>query len=260
MPLSEKTPFADEILFAVLAATDAVFVPDRDPTAHSRHVVIYERRRDFPHFGIPWASEKVLPGLDDAGRKQVQRSLEHLAAIGMVETIQPKAVKTLGVRLTDAGDAHVRALAGLPSLVDAMPVVRRIHDLLSDDIACQFLGRVWIPETALASVRWGDNDQRHKLVEFEELSLPALVRGYAVSNCTVQGHCWYTITPAGLDVIKSPPTAHELPIASIEARREYYSRIHLEIRALSAAKPDNEREIGEIPMPVCPLPAKESVA
>ena len=257
--MSEKTPFADEILFAVLAATDAVFIPDRDPTAHRRHVVIYERRRDFPHFGIPWASEKVLPGLDDAGRKQVQRSLEHLAAIGLVETIQPKAVKTLGVRLTDAGEVQVRALAGLPTLADAIPVVRRIHDLLSADVACQFLGRVWIPETALAGVRWGDNDQGHKFVEVEELLLPALIRNYAVSNCTVRGHCWYTITPPGLDAIKSPPPLPgDLPQAAIDARREYYSRLHLEIRALAAAKPDNEREIGEIPMPVCPLPAKEA--
>lgn len=256
--MSEKTPFADEILFAVLAATDAVFIPDRDPTARPRCVVIYERRRDFPHFGVPWASEKVLPGLDDAGRKQVQRSLEHLAAIGMVETVQPKAVKTLGVRLTDAGDAHVRALAGLPTLADALPVVRRIYDLLSADVACQFLGRVWVPETALAGVRWGDNDQRHKLVEVEELLLPALVRNYAVSNCTVRGHCWYTITPAGFDAIKSPPPlASDLPDADADARREYYGRIHLEIRALAAAKPDNEREIGEIPMPVCPMPANE---
>jgi hypothetical protein len=258
--MSEKTPFADEILSAVLAATDAVFVPDRDPTAHGRHVVIYKRRRDFPHFGIPWASEKVLPGLDDTGRKQVQRSLEHLAVIGMVETIQPKAVKTLGVRLTDAGDAHVRALAGLPTLSDALPVVQRIYDLLADDVACQFLGRVWIPETALAGVRWGDNDHRHKLVEVEELLLPALTRGYADSNCTVKGHCWYTITPAGLDAIKSPPTAGELPAASIDARREYYSRSHLEIRALAAARPANEREIGEIPMPVCPLPSHQPAA
>jgi hypothetical protein len=130
--------------------------------------------------------------------------------------------------------------------------------LLSDDMACQFLGRVWIPETALAGVRWGDNERRHKLVEVEELLLPALVSGFAVSNCTVRGHCWYTITPAGLAAIKSPPPlARDFPEPSIEARSDYYSRIHLEIRALAAAKPENEREIGEIPMPVCPLPAKE---
>lgn len=59
----------DQILLAVLAATDAVFLPDRDPLAHPRHAVIYERRRAFLHRGVPWASERVLPGLDDAARK-----------------------------------------------------------------------------------------------------------------------------------------------------------------------------------------------
>ena len=70
---------ADQILLAVLAATDAVFIPDRDPLAR-KHRVIAERRAQFPGYGVPWASEKILPGLDDLGRKQVQRALDRLAA------------------------------------------------------------------------------------------------------------------------------------------------------------------------------------
>ena len=62
----------DSTLIAILAATDAVFIPDRDPMAGRRHTVIRERRQTA---AVPWPSEKVLPGLDDAGRKQVQLGL-----------------------------------------------------------------------------------------------------------------------------------------------------------------------------------------
>jgi hypothetical protein len=58
----------DQILLAVLAATDAVFLPDRDPLAHPRHAVIHERRQAFVHGGVPWASERAAEpsgGADD---------------------------------------------------------------------------------------------------------------------------------------------------------------------------------------------------
>ncbi len=38
----------DKTLVTILAASDAVFIPDRDPTARPRHQVISERRWKFP--------------------------------------------------------------------------------------------------------------------------------------------------------------------------------------------------------------------
>lgn len=57
----------DWALVAILAATDAVFIPSRDPRS-LRHRIICERRSAA---GIPWASERVLPG---AGRDGSQAS------------------------------------------------------------------------------------------------------------------------------------------------------------------------------------------
>ena len=243
----------EQILLAVLAATDAVFLPDRDPLAHPRHAVIYERRRAFVHGGVPWASERVLPGLDDTGRKQVQRMLDALALEGLVLTYQPKGAKTLGVRLADSGDARARALVGLPTLSDALGILDQLAELERHDATCAFLGRTWLPETALAGVRWGDNANRHRFVEVEDRLLPALVRGWAESNCSVRGHCWYAITHAGRERLSQAvvPTTESPPSTDL-ARREYYHRVRQELLTLAAAKPECEREIGEIPIPVSP--------
>ncbi len=55
-------------------------------------------------------AEKAMPGLDETGRKQVQRALEDLVGQGLVDALRPKGAKTVGVRLTDAGEARVRAM------------------------------------------------------------------------------------------------------------------------------------------------------
>jgi hypothetical protein len=247
----------DDILLAILAATDALFIPDRDPCDHNRHAVLYERRRDFPDAGIPWASEKAMPGLDETGRKQVQRALEGLVGQGLVDALRPKGAKTVGVRLTDAGEARVRAMCGLPLFEGAQAAVDHLVRLIEDDSACVYMGRIWTPETALAGVPWGDDERRHKFVEVEERLLPALVRGLVVSNCTVRGHCWYS-----LNVLQPtlPPVPADGPSRLELARGQYYGRVKHEMADLRLAEPLNAREIGDIPMPVCPLPARTTGA
>ena len=244
---------SDQIMLSILAATDAVFIPDRDPKARPRHVVIYEHRWAFVKAGIPWSSEKVQPGLDETGRKQVQRALDDLVRQDRVVSFQPHAAKTLGVRLTEEGDHYARALAGLPGVADAVPMMERLLELERGPDACGFLGRLWIPETVLAGVRWGDNERRHAFVEAEEKLLPALVRGWGESNCSGHGHCWYCVWPAGRkDLQKSLPTI-ELPAPTEQARGKYYYRVRQELEGLAMASPQCDREIGEIPMPVCPI-------
>ncbi len=243
----------DDILLAILAASDAVFIPDRDPMDCSRHAVLYERRRDFPDMGVPWASEKAMPGLDESGRKQVQRALEDLVGQGLVDALRPKGAKTVGVKLTDAGEARVRALCGLPLFEGTQATVDQLVGLLEDESACVAEGRIWTPEIALAGVQWGDNERRHKFVEVEERLLPALVRGLVVSNCTVRGHCWYSLNTRTPTL---PPVPADLPARNELARGQYYGRLKHEIADLRLAELLNPREIGDIPMPVCPLPAR----
>ena len=244
---------SDQIVLAVLASTDAVFLPDRDPSARPRHAVISTRRWSFSNAGVPWSSEKVISGLDEAGRKQVQRALDELVARDHVVSFQPQASKTLGVQLSDAGDRYARALAGLPDVAESLAVVGRLAQLENDPAACRFLGRTWLPETLLAGVAWGENDRREVFVELEEKLLPALVRGWAQSNCSVHGHGWYCLRPAGHEALGRPLPPAELPVRSNAARGQYYYRVNQELLGLAAGRPESEREIGEIPMPVCPL-------
>lgn len=254
---------ADDILLSILVATDAIFIPDRDPRDHVRHVVLYERRRDFPLRGVPWGSEMVAPGLGDAGRKEVQRTLETLAAQGLVESFRPHGVKTLGVKLTDRSEAKLRARCGLPGMPESFAELDRLYRFLVDfDMtSCEFLGRIWTPEPTFTGVRWGDNDRRHAYVELEERFLPALNRNLLISNCSVRGHCWYSINQAGFKLAEQraetgaiPEAPADLPARDEEARCEYYTRLHDALADLRTGTPENDREIGDYPMPVCPLP------
>lgn len=177
-------------------------------------------------------------------------------------TYQPKGAKTLGVRLADSGDARARALVGLPTITDALGTLAQLADIERHNATCAFLGRTWVAETALAGVRWGDHVHRHRFVEVEDRLLPALVRGWAVSNCSVRGHCWYSITSAGRERLDQPPAvATTEGVATCEeARREYCHRVRQELLTLAAAKPECEREIGEVPMPVCPMSPCQELA
>jgi hypothetical protein len=222
----------------------------QQPSARSSHC---DRRSVFTQAGIPWSSENVQRGLDETGRKQVQRALDDLVGRNRVISFQPNTVKTLGVRLTGQGDQYARALAGLPGVADAVPMVERLTALEEGPDACEFLGRIWIPETVLAGVRWGDNQHRQAFVDVEERLLPALVRGWVGSNCSMYGHCWYCVRPAGRKDLRKSLSPMELPAASEQARSEYYSRIREEYEGLSTAQPRCDREIGEIPMPLSPI-------
>jgi hypothetical protein len=231
-------------LMAILAATDAVFVPSRHPLSHA-HRVRCERRRAA---GVAWSSAMVIPSRSAAARKQAERVLDELVARGWVKTIQPNHAKTLAVQLTDLGDEHARALAGLPRVETTLEVLGQIKKLQVGEEVCEVEGRVWVPETALTGVRWGDNTRRKAFVELEEKLLPGLVRHWVRSNCSIQGHCWYTLGDAAPWEI---PALRKAPEANVNARAEYYLCIHVEIEMHQTAKLECEREIGDIPLPVC---------
>lgn len=240
--------YSDRILLGLLAATDAVFIPDRDPLSRKRHTVLWERRKYFRQRGLPWSSEFVDGATDEAIRKRVQREIDRLKSARFVHAYRPQGSKTVGLRLTEAGDQYTRALAGLPTLVSSLALLPRLRELAQSDSARPWLGRTWVPETVLTGVEWGDNERRHVYVELEEQLLPAMVRGWVISNCSLRGHGWYSL------VNSSPPTSipAKAPDQSVAARDGYYRQIHDEISALYVAKPENDREIGQIPMPVCP--------
>src|SRR5687768_17373617 len=111
MPLSES----DLALIEVLASTDVLFLPLRDSTA-AYSPVVYQHRRRFPAFGVTW----YRPGGTSATRKSTERLRSRLSREGLVRLIRRPSERSVGLALSDAGDAKARALCGLPQLADAL--------------------------------------------------------------------------------------------------------------------------------------------
>jgi hypothetical protein len=242
------------ILLGILADTDSVFMPNRNWTGH-RGAVLYERRRDYATAGVPWKSD----ALDEAGRKAAQRELEALADAGLVKTFRPKRVKTLGVKLADEGEALARAWCGLPDVELAIGMMLQAA-LLNDDpeTGATGDGRVWIPETWLAGVSYGQTAEpqaRLKLAAVADKMLPALARGWVVSNSSVRGHVWYAITPDGWTKLEAVQEETDWQPArpaerDPEAPDYYLARVKYNRACLDNAEPTDSREIGDVPLPV----------
>ena len=239
----------ESILCRVLAETDAVWLPMRD-FGGRRPANTYFARRDYPTVGVFWRSEEA----SEAGRKESQRALEALCAAGLLKAYRPRRYKTLGVRLTDEGEARARALCGLPDLSAGMASLAEVAR------RTEVPGR-WIPETALAGVDYGTPGSGKKFALVEDMALPALVRGWLESNADIQGHVWYRVTAAGsaaLDAAIAKTTvgkaeghgAADLPAAQKAARALYLDCLSAAQTRLAESEAGDRREIGFIPLPV----------
>jgi hypothetical protein len=247
----------DELLLTILAKTDAVFWPIRKHDVPGR-VLFYERRWAFPTAGVPWASGAV----SEAGRKAAQRELEGLQSARLVKTYNPRGGRTLGVRLTEGADDAMRRMIGLATYADSLPFLDELYRRLADGDGCNFLGRPWTSEESLTGVRWGDNDNRGYYVLLTQDLYPLLWRGLAESNASSQGHVWYGLTAAGYELARErdedeqasreypPPPPEE----GDEEAFDFYHDARIEdVKTLEAGSPKDPREIGQIPMPVCPV-------
>jgi hypothetical protein len=93
-----------------------------------------------------------------------------------------------------------------------------------------------------------------------EDAYPLLWRGLVESNASMQGHLWYSLTAAGLELAQERARAGKAqdwpppePAEGDEAAFDFYLAARLaEVAALEAGSPKDKNEIGEIPMPVCP--------
>lgn len=236
----------DRILVSLLAAQDMLYLPLRtgwDNRAYT--TVLYERRSRYRYSGIPWNSSHIIPSGTEADRKVVERQLSELKAKNMLQKIGRSGIRTTAVRLTGSGDQAARALCYLPSIHNALPLVKTIEALKAQGYP--FVNRAWIPEIALTPDRqgWGDG-QEDFLCDLAERMTPLLVRGWVESNCDVCGHGWYALTGKA---IHPPDPLQETPRPSEEAEMYYYQAMTQERNRLRDAKPDRPSEIGCIPMP-----------
>jgi hypothetical protein len=245
----------DEQLLTILAKTDAVFWPIRKHNVPGR-VLFYERRWAFPTAGVPWASGVV----SEAGRKAAQRELEALLSAKLVKTYNPRGGRTLGVRLTETADDAMRRMIGLATYADSLPFLDELYHRMDDGDGCNFLGRPWTSEESLTGVRWGDNDNRGYYVLLTEDLYPLLWRGLVESNASVQGHVWYGLTAAGYELAskradnRQASREYPPPAEGDEDVFDFYHDARMQdVKALETGEPEDSREIGAIPMPVCPV-------
>ncbi len=233
----------DMLLVAVLGRVDAAFLPARQWTPRARAACIYEARRDYPKRGVLWR-----PGGNASERKRNERRLGVLEVRGEVERSR-NTLRTNAVRLTDMGEARARALAGLPGWDCALATLDELARLAPPGKG------VW--ETWLADVEWADTadaDARQMLATVAEMALPALVRGWVVSNSTVQGHVHYALTAAGRAALADwpdLPTVDELAVDDCRSAHAVYCRERdRALMAFDFATPGNVGELGAIPIPV----------
>jgi len=234
----------DATLIGLLAATDAIFRPlrraDWNPPTPA---VLFEHRQRFATDGVPWTV-----GGSGAARLGGERDLQELQAGGLL-VLTGKA-KRSGVRLTDLGEAAVRSLCGLPSIIGAHEMIRQIvcRGGRADD------GLTICPETWL----WGADDYADSETDARmawEVSLllaPALSRGWVKARSDVRGRAYYSVPLVGLEVAAAPAPSlpDDLPEWQEPCGRLYHDLTLAARERLRSAKATNPGEIGE-----CPLPA-----
>lgn len=242
-------PTEHTTLIEILAATDALWLPCRDIADQQRNIATTERRRVFEQFGVAWGTHRA----SDADRQSAHRSLQALVKAGMVRPSRPRALKTLFVKLTDAGDTLARQLTGLPTFSDIYPdLIDDLRDKSTLPTAGHFRGRVWVRETVLAGgmdphyAGLGDAD-RIALSEMQDACLPALVRGVLVSGASVKRHVSYAIGELPETWPDKPSTAADY----YPPHGELYDKVRRAAYAdLGGSDAGGAGEIGEIPLPV----------
>lgn len=247
--LSER----DGLLISVLAVTDAIWLPDRQPANYRRWTLISERRRDFRSTGIV-LDNLAGDGASGAERQQASRDLRALAADGYLTIHRPKWARTLAVKLTDSGDTRARSLAGLPTFDHSLLV--ELDGLKDSPMAMDCYDRIWLSEFHLGGVHGGPDDrERMVLVQLMERMLPCLSRGLVESNVTMHRNAWYSLTKSGQAAVAAgPPAARSeaLPEPLDEATGEYYDSHGTALARLSTSPPRVPNDIGILPLPVSP--------
>lgn len=237
------------LLIRICAERDALFVPLRDPRA-AHWSAVWEMRRTCRATGLPWRSNERS---GSAASKAAERSLRALERSGLLVRLAPRASKTLNIRLSDEGDETARELTGRETVSDAIETIREIDRLTKTRPyrELKWRGIGLLPEIALNEGRgWGDGNSA-ELIGVEDRVLPALSRGWAVSNCDSVGHVYYMLTDAGRTAIKTfrprPPVEREQPLEDgIELYRSFMGDALQQLRSLFG---DDRQELSELPLP-----------
>jgi len=236
------------LLVSVLASTDALWLPCRDPRSNAWVNTHLARTSYRAGLGGCW---RPLQGATEQQRKQRQRALDAMSADGLLVLARRRESRLVGATLTPVGEAMARALCGLPgseAAVASEDELRRLGD--SEFAAVE--GR-WISERGLARQNYGDDTSEFVLVE--NMLLPSLVAGRVESLSDSLGRCWYMLTDDGTPNVPPEPTDVEPWCDDLRSLYEQELSRHLD--HFAQAKPQTRHEIGPIPLR-CSLATKEA--
>ena len=242
----------ETILISLTAATDAVWLPSRESHGSDRInpavTNSYELRNQFRESGIAWSSG----GTNDAERKESQRALEDLKGDGAVTVAKPHGSKTLFAKLTDAAYSRTRRLCGLSGFEMGFSMLRLVaHFSVRPAMVMQdFL----IPEIKLNGGKgWDGIPDGGTLYRVAQRTLPGLVAGWLDSRCDSQKHVYFWVTPLGwklLDSIPRPDFATEAIKRDSQFEMAYDRDLHRERANLATRTPNDDGELGWLPLPV----------
>jgi len=240
----------------LLATCDGLFFPIRQGDDHRARATINQRRRAYLSRGLPYAAVKG----DAECRKARERSLAEDVQAGAVVVYKPRG-RTLGIRLSQDVDAHFREKLGLPGWDNSLVVLHEMFRQVSRGHAKKYIGWQWLSEAALTGIEWGDNDNRGVYVALTADLLPALWRGFALSNSDRDGRAWYALSAAGMELVKGrqkdgrglPPSTFppaDPPPGDEALYTQYKALRRAEIIELLSAELGDPSELGAIPLPV----------
>lgn len=241
---------ASRMLVAVLAASDAVWLPSRRPDDWT---VITERRMLYRAAGIRWTSQLADIDPGTSGRKSAQRMLKQIGLDHQIIAHNPNGSRTLCVRLTETGEARAREMIGGPMLDDALELVDMLYGLRDHPDGFDYYSMAWVREATITGIGYGAGQDG----EYHNLGIclsPALTRGMVESGSDLQMHASYALTPAGIEIARK--RLHETPKPAptpkpVDGGEDYYcQKLREALGALSAAEPENDSEIGLMPLPV----------
>lgn len=241
----------DSILISLLAATDAAWLPSRESHGvkiNSRVTSVYEARKRFREAGVPWASG----GTSDAERKEIQRALEDLKESGDVIATKPNGSKTLFAKLSDDAYDRTRRECNLLGFDVGFLMLKAVA--LCSVRPATVMQHVWIPETKFNNGRgWGDGNQNELFIAVSQRALPALAAGWLDTQCDSQRHVYYFVTELGWQLIDADwrPSAVAAIHSNLDTELAYWNQLTAERSKLATRTPEDDGELGWLPLPVC---------
>jgi hypothetical protein len=236
---------SEKLLIRLLAEIDELFTPCRfnDMTSQQAR---QERIADYRRGGLRWYSNQR----GTADRKSAERVLQELEEVGEIE-VERRGNRAEFVRLTDATDQRLRGRCGLPGVAKALRAIEQMKELhKAGDYFAESWEAVEIEESWIAElflIGWPDEPPDWKLerAKLWLALLPALARGWVLSNIDANGCVFYQITTKTLDAV----AVHPLPKFDSAAFDVYGREAAKAQRVLASAKPSNENDLW-LPLPV----------